>query len=419
MKKIVKFIRVFISHSVVKNSAVVMSGSMVSNILAYLYHVVVGRILGPQQYGELAALISLFYILNVPSTVVQTILTKFFSVLRATNKPGEVKHLSIHALKIMVTAAIIGVVVVAISVDAVSSFLRINSKVNFYWLYFMFALYFIGIVPLSITQAYQKFLAQSVLSAIGMTLRLVFAALAAPFGVAMILMSNVVANIISLVTYALPLKFLFRIKATTLTLSRKRTIGYSVPTFITTLAIAALYNQDVLLVKHFFTSADAGIYSSLSVLGKVIFYTSSAITFVLFPVIAERKELKRSHTRLVGASLISVASLSLILTIIYFLFPTFIVHMLYGASYDAAVPYVGIFGVFISFFALDNIMFSICLAAEKVGVWVFGLLAGIAQFGAIWLYHGTIQTVITANIFVAATLFVTLLVYYTHAPTSE
>ncbi|HLD25132.1 MAG TPA: oligosaccharide flippase family protein [Patescibacteria group bacterium] len=418
-KKVLGFIRLISAHSVVRNSIVVMGGSMVANVLAYLYHLIVGRILGPQGYGELAALLSLFYILNVPSTVVQTILTKFFSILKATDKLGEAKYLFFRSLWMILSLSFIGLGAVALSVDAVAGFLHIESKANFYWLYIIFALYFVGMVPLSFLAAYQRFFAQSALTALGMSLRLVFAVFAAPFGVALTLISNILANIITFIAYLVPLRFLFKTQARVLTLSRSRTIGYSVPTLVTTLAIAALYNQDVLLVKHFFSPTQAGIYSSLSVLGKVIFYASSAITFVLFPVISERKELKHGHTRLVGAALLFVAGLSSILTLFYFLFPTFVVRVLYGSSFDEAIPYVGLFGVFISLFTLDNILFSICLAIEKVKVWMIGLTAAIVQFALIWTYHTSLQTVIIANCIVAGVLLIALLVYYAYARESD
>lgn len=414
MKTIFGLIRQLGAHSVVKNSIIVLGGSMVANILAYLYHLIVGRILGPVLYGELAALLSLFYILNVPSTVVQTILTKFFSVLKAKNKSGEAKYLLIRSLGIMLVLSFIGLGVVAISVSAVSAFLHIESKINFYWLYFTFVLYFIGMVPISALSAYQRFFAQSVLSSVGMGLRLVLAVFAAPFGVTWTLASGIIANLVTLLFTALPLQFLLKARSRAVAISRRRTVQYSVPTLITTLAIVALYNQDVLLVKHFFAPAQAGIYSSLSVLGKVIYYASSAITFVLFPVLSERKELRRGHGRLVAAALLCVGGLSGILTLFYFLFPRFVVTMLYGSAYDAAIPYVGIFGVFITFFTLDNVLISICLAVEKMGVWVISAVAVIIQLGVLFVYHHSIPSVIMVNTYVAVGLFAVLLLYYAH-----
>ena len=82
-----------LAHPFIKGSAIMFGGTMVTNVLAYLYHLVVGRILGPVGYGELAALLSIFYILNSPSIVIQNILVKFFSQLKAKQDLGQAKRL--------------------------------------------------------------------------------------------------------------------------------------------------------------------------------------------------------------------------------------------------------------------------------------------------------------------------------------
>ena len=78
MNLISKKLRSLLLHPFVKGGLVVMGGAMAANVSAYLYHLIVGRILGPVAYGELAALLALFFILNVPSSVLQTISVKFF-----------------------------------------------------------------------------------------------------------------------------------------------------------------------------------------------------------------------------------------------------------------------------------------------------------------------------------------------------
>jgi len=419
MTRLTAFFHKIQNHTVVKNSTLVLAGSMIANVLAYGYHIAVGRILGPEGYGELAALLSLFAILNVPSQVVQTILTKFFSVLRAQKKTGEVKTLFNVSVRILLGIVVLGLGGVLVGIGTVSSFLHIPSRADFYWLYATFALYSVAMVPQSILQAYQLFLAQFVLTTVGMSLRLVLAVLAAPFGVTATLASNILANIATMIGYVIPLGFLFRQKATTLSLPSKRTIGYSIPALFVTLASAALYNQDVILIKHFFSPSEAGIYSSLSVLGKVIFYASSSLTYVLFPVIAERKELRQNHTKLASVALGSVGALSGGLTVLYFLFPTTVVHILYGPTYNAAIPYVGLFGIFISFFSLDSMLLSICMAAEKTRAWIFAIGAAGMQLSIIWFVHASLHSVVLVNIGVASALFVVLLLYYVHEQEDE
>src|SRR5476649_2490100 len=83
MEVVKKIIKRLSGNTVFTGSAVMFTGSMFVNFLSYLFHVVIGRILGVERYGELATLLSLFFILNVPSLVIQTVLTKYFASYKA------------------------------------------------------------------------------------------------------------------------------------------------------------------------------------------------------------------------------------------------------------------------------------------------------------------------------------------------
>src|SRR3989304_530886 len=112
------------ARSLAKNSGIVFTGTMAGNVIAYLYHLFLGRILGPSSYGELAALLSFLYILNAPTTVLLTILTKFFSVLKARNSVGQAKFLWITVTKKILLYEAIGMVIILPALPYLASFLH-------------------------------------------------------------------------------------------------------------------------------------------------------------------------------------------------------------------------------------------------------------------------------------------------------
>ena len=191
-------IKKILTHPLLKNSTIVLVGSMSANVAGWLYHVFVGRILGAEGYGELAALLSLFYILNVPSGVVQTILVKFFSVLKASNEQGQAKRLIRVATVKILLAEGIGMFILLVFSRGIASFLHIESLWYVVWLYLIFATFIVSIVNGSAIQGFQLFTASSVLVTIGMTLRLVLGAVFAYLGVGWTLVSNIFSNIIKL-----------------------------------------------------------------------------------------------------------------------------------------------------------------------------------------------------------------------------
>jgi len=415
MKKLKAIVSSVLSHSLTRSSAVVLTGTMVGNVSAYLYHLFIGRILGPVQYGELTALLSLLYIINVPTTVLQTVLTKFFSILKARNAFGKAAYLFSKMTQKIILIQCAGFVVLLPFTGMIAGFLHITSPMYIVWLYIVFATTTASIINGSVLTGFQKFTQAALYPNIGGILRLVFGVIGSFFGVGWTLISNIASNIISYFSYFLSLGFLRRSKAQRFPLSELNVSSFSLPAFLATLGMTALYSQDVVLVKHFFSAYEAGVYGALSVLGRVIFFASFAVGMVVFPVISERKEQSREHGKVVLYSMLGVGFISLSILIIYLLFPQFVVHALYGRAYEGAIEYLSLFGLFITLFSLSYLLTNISLAANKTGVWMLTVGAAVAQTLLIWVLHGNLGTIVLINTGVAAVLFASLLIYYRHA----
>ena len=56
----------------------------------YLFHVVISRMLGPAEYGALAALLAVILVLSVPFGVIQTAIADKTATLRSTGREGDV-----------------------------------------------------------------------------------------------------------------------------------------------------------------------------------------------------------------------------------------------------------------------------------------------------------------------------------------
>ena len=60
----------------VKNSSIVVAGIIISNLLAFVFHIYVGRVLGPAEYGVFGALMALFLIIALPAGAISSAITK-------------------------------------------------------------------------------------------------------------------------------------------------------------------------------------------------------------------------------------------------------------------------------------------------------------------------------------------------------
>ena len=79
--------------SFLKDNLLLFSSITALNFLSYLYHFVIGRSLGPADYGVFGTLFSLIYFLIVPFNTIQTTFSHFVSGLRSEGKFGEISYL--------------------------------------------------------------------------------------------------------------------------------------------------------------------------------------------------------------------------------------------------------------------------------------------------------------------------------------
>lgn len=402
-------------HPLARNSAIVFAGSTVLNITSYLYHLIVGRILGPSQYGELTAILSIFFIISIPSQVLQTVLIRYFSIFYARHDDASAKQLYITITKKIVFWCLLGFIITIPFIQFVSTYLRLGSVWYFLWLYGIFLFFILSIINGSILQGYQRFFESSLYNNIAMAFRIAFAVPAAFFGVGWTLVANVLSSLVGYLVSVLPLKFLLRAKSAPLTLSKSAVALYGIPALLATLGVSGIYNFDILLVKHYFSPYDAGLYAAVSVLGKIIFFASGAIGLVLFPTVVHRKELKQKYIPLVILGLLGTVCISGILTVIYFVAPRFVIHLLFGVNYEGAVPLIGWYGLFICAVALDNMLLGMYLALGSVRFWMLTIAALVGQIVFISIHHETLLGVIQANVIIAIGLFIGLLLYYPYA----
>lgn len=409
-----KYLAFFTSNSVARSSAIVFIASMVVNVGAYLYHLIVGRVMGPEKYGEFAALFSLLFILSVPASVIQLIITKSFSEFKARDALGESKYYYLVVMKLLVICSVISGVIFLFLIPLLQRLLNISSLSSFVWLYGIVTTTFLITAGIGVLNGYQHFGHSSIYQIIMIATRLFSGIILAPFGASAALFGIIVGNIITLVYSFIPLKFLYKAKAVKVSLPKKETIQFAIPTLLTTLGITLLYNFDVVLVKVFFDPEQAGIYASLNVFGKMIFFASSAIVLVLFPTVIEKRNKHIDVSRLLITGFTGVAGISFAIAVSYVLFAPILPSLLFGSSFSQASAYLGIYGFFMAFVTIINYVSTMYLAINKTKIWIFLFVGVVCEILVMTLFHDSLQQVIMNNMIISGILLLSTLLYYRH-----
>ena len=173
---------------------------------------------------------------------------------------------------------------------------------------------------------------------------------------------------------------------------------FSIPVLFINSGIALLNNLDIILVKHFFTPYDAGIYAGAVTMSKVYLFGASIVQVVMFPQIA--------HLHAAGVNFTGRFAKFLVLQLllifgglaIFTLVPQAINTVMFGGKFTQSVTYLPLFSCFIALYILITFLSMFLLAINKTKAFLFILPACALQYLLITLFHTTIFSVIKADI---------------------
>ena len=407
-----KFIKKISSHTLARDSAIMFTGSMTANVASYVYHLLMGRLLGPIGYGELSSLLSIFYIFSVPLNVGQLVLVKFISGFKAHGEVGQTKALFLRVTKaaVIICGALLPVMIIASPL--ITTYLHIQSTILFLIVYLIFVFSLLTVIMLSVLQGYQKFVWVSILGAGSIVIKVLLSIPAVHFEVIGVLVATLISGVLIYGLSFVPLRFLIRTPSLSMKLTKREAFQFAMPTLLVTLGMTSIYSTDMILVRHYFTAVDAGIYASLAVLGKIIFYASSVLASVFYPVLSERTAKGEKTDKIVGIGLLSVTGISIGITALYFLFPNLIITMLFGSSYLGGASLLGIFGIFLVLYSIGNMFTITFLATGKTKIWIVPIVCALLQIVGISIFHQRIVQVIYIDIAISALLIMGLGGYY-------
>lgn len=405
MKKILK-------DPLISGSLVLFIGTMIANFGNYLYHLLMGRMLGPKDYGILASLISLAYIFSVLTSSLLTTIVKFVTKFKVKKQWGKIYSLFTGLLKIFGIGGVVIFFAFLGGKSLIGNFLHLEDNFPVVILALWLGLSFPTFVNNAFLQGFLKFGFLSFNNVFSTILKLGLAILLVKFGFGV---SGALGAIFlsSLLPYFLsfyPLRFLWQYKDGE-EIKWGEFFSFSLPVMGAMLGLTSLYSTDVILVRHFFPSFEAGLYAALAVLGKIVFFASSVVPTVMFPLVSEKFENGGKYKNLLQQSLLIVGGESILITLVYFLFPSLMIKLLYGSQYLVASPYLGIFAVFISFYSLSSLLVNFFLSIGKTLVAIFCLLGAFLQIVLICLFHSSLWQVIGVSLGVSVLLFLSLMIF--------
>ena len=268
------------------------------NASNYIFHVAISRLLGPSEYGGLAALLAVMMVISVPVSVAQTVVAKRTAILRAEGRGDEVMDMAVATSKGLTRVAVLGLlgllVVSPLLADFLNAGLLPTALLGGYWLFST-----VLAAPVGVLQGNLRFAALGGVVAFGILGRLVagIGLVMAGLGVTGAILGTVIAQVLS---FLLAIKLLAvpreRWSAAVATLSVFR--GDFRTALFTLGSFWLLAEIDLVLARRYLEPTEAGHYASAGLIARALLFLPTAVSMVALPRFAEARHGEQARRRL-------------------------------------------------------------------------------------------------------------------------
>jgi O-antigen/teichoic acid export membrane protein len=396
---------------------------MVVAFLNYAFHPILGRLLSPEDFGDIQALIALIAQLAIIFGVFSVIAV---NVTANTENPHERDSIIFELQKI--TFWIIGIVFLflLLSISELRSFFNFSTTYPLIGLALILPISAITTFRNALLQGSGRFKHLSVAGIISSLGRLVFAVVGILLGMGVLgaTLGIVLANVAVLI-------YLFRQTRDSFHLNTKtnvrvlekgsvvRELIYGILVFFTTSLVTIYYTSDVLIVKHYFNSVDAGLYSGISAIAKMLFFVIGPSSAVLLSSVRMKHSYIKNNSAL-KKSLFTSLLIGGLGLFTFYLFSDIIVKLMIGIKYTPFAHFLPKAGLVMFLTAIVNIFFFYFLALRRfflIAVSLFGMFF----MGFILLQdHANIDSILNNLILSLTIILITLTVahakdYFNHS----
>lgn len=366
------------------------------NVFSYLFQMVAGRAMTPDEFGGFNALNSFAVILTSPMGIVPLIMARFTAGF-ALEGQGRVKRLLVVSLKVAGLTGGAAVLVGLLAMPWLKDFLHLEGFGPLYVMLAMVGVSLVVPVPWGMLQGLQRFLGYGLSGAMSAFTRLLagltfltWLGLGIPGGMACGLAGMVAQAGLALYF----LKDVLAVPAEPLPKGFHSEVGrYSAGLVVSAVITMCLNNLDLVLVRHFCPGPEAGLYATAAILGRIAFYGPSVLVSVLFTEAATAKAQGQSGNKSLWMSMGLTIALGGGYALACLVGSDLVIKVLFGSKYVQAGGLLSILSLAMAMLAAANVLFAYFQARSEFGfMWVQGLGVGLFAL-LVYLNHDSAAVV--------------------------
>ncbi|MCH3882200.1 MULTISPECIES: oligosaccharide flippase family protein [Tenacibaculum] len=388
---------------------------MISGLLVnagnYLYNLVLGRFLGPEKFADAAIMITFLLVLSFVAMTFQLVTAKFSVIFEDT----IFKTFISNTYK---NAAIVGVLL-GISVVLFSSELQTFFKTSTSSMFVIFGIgipfYFLMSVNRGVFQGKKELTSLSVTYQLEMVSRLIIT-----FGLLYFLQIEssllIAAGILCSFMFGLiPFKIKKISFSNNIKLEKAQTKmvrNFFIITAFYELTQIIINNSDILLVKHYFESYEAGLYASLALIGRVVYFVAWMFVMLLLPAVVQLKKEGKPTLPILLKYVGYIGVIAITIVVVCYLFPDQIINILFGEGYLEITPLLWKYALATGIFAISNIFAYYYLSLEKYVPVILSGIFGMLQILLVVFFHSSLEQVVNVQIIAMIILLLVQLIFF-------
>jgi O-antigen/teichoic acid export membrane protein len=390
---------------ILSGSFVLLLGSGLAAAINFIYNVAVARILGPTAFGHATAVYTLLTLISAVTLSFQIVPAKVVAQ-QSTPEAKAAVFRDFHR-----GAWGCGVVIALLMFlfqSSISAFLRLPSPVLVELIAIGAAFY----VPLGSRRGYIQgaygFRSLSTSLVLEGVVRLCGSLLlvAAGFGVKGVIAANAAAIAVAYFAAAPKLPP---------PVPNQLRLAYALRESMQAIVFFAgqvlINNCDIVLVKHFFTPAMAGLYAAVAMVGRVIFAFSQAVVNSMFPLVAGTGDEERKDLKVIATSLLLVLSIGCSVALALRFAPAGIWTTFFGPGFKIAgkygLPYLlSLYAVTTVIYCLSVVMITYEMSYKIANTsWIQLAFSGLLVAG-LCEFHSSLREVILVQLILMVALLI-------------
>ena len=378
----------------------------------YLYNLLLGRILGPSAFSDAAILITFLLILSFIGMTFQIVTAKYAVLLE--NEKLQL-FLQLSTKYSLIIGIILGAVIVFFSPQLQTIF-KTESSTMFLIFGLGLPIYFVMSVNRGIYQGKNTLNKLSITYQSEMLSRLLIT-------FALILLFPLVSSSI-LISIGIVVSFVLGLFPFQKSLIKKKAISTKAlldhKSILIFFGLTAFYectqiiinNSDIMLVKHYFDNEQAGLYASLALIGRVVYFVAWMFVMLLLPKVIQLKKDGENTLPILFKYVGWITLLSAVIVITTKLFPVLVIHVMFGEQYLAIAPLLWKYALATSIFAIANIFAYYFLSINQYIPVIISAVLGMSQIVLIIFFHNSLEQVVFMQIISMVLLLIFQLIYF-------